>query len=145
MDWQGQRMKYCLWILLAVGIQVQAAITFIDAILENTTINGQMPNNGVNYIDNGTNDDGQNGLWGLRFREGVNGDYLWNCDKINDEKTDPLITTVTIDGPAGDYAIYGFFLNSQQGNNHWDCAFSIDGGNSIPAVYQRQFNARGNL
>ena len=123
-------MKYYLWILVLTAVQAYAAITYVDATLENTTINGQAPQKNINYIDNGTNDDGLNGLWGLRLREGVNGGYLWNCDKTNDEQTVPLITNITIDGPAGDYAIYGFFLNSQQGNNHWDCAFSIDGGNS---------------
>ena len=121
--------KYTALLLLLV-MRAYAAVTYVDATLDNTTINGKKPQEGVTYIDDGMNDDDSNGLWGIRLREGVNGGFLWNCDKVNEEETEPLITSMEIEGEPGEYYIYGFFLNSRNGDNNWDCSFSIDGGKS---------------
>ena len=123
--------KTALLLILLLATITQASITYVDATFENTSVNGESLQKGINYIDNGTGDDDNNGLWGLRHRKGVNGGYLWNCDRSNDEETEPLITTMTIKGEPGEYSIYGFFMNSQKGKNNWDCAFSIDGGESF--------------
>ena len=108
---------------------IDGAIVFVDADLSNTTVNGESLDNGVNYVD-GSNSITDN-LWGTRPRSSVNGGFIWTTDaasgSIYAETTEPLVTTMTINGPAGQYRVFGMFYISQQGASEWDCAFSLDG------------------
>ena len=96
--------------------------------MTNTTVNGELLNNGVNYVY-GSNSIIDN-LWGTRERLSTNGGFIWTTDAASSstyaETTKPLITTMTIETP-GEYRIFGMFYISQQGTSDWDCAFSLDG------------------
>ncbi len=127
--------------------EIDSTIVFVDANVTNTTVNGAALQDGVNYADgsNSISDD----LWGIRDRSSVNGGYIWTTDapasSIYAETTEPLVTTMTIDGPAGEYRVFGLFYISQQGTSLWDCAFSLDGetyinyGNSNASQAQTMF------
>ena len=125
-------IKYLVLITVLVSVSY-AAITFVDADLDNTTINGELLNDGVNY-KYGSNSITDN-FWGTRSRASVNGGYIWTTDAPSDgvyaETTEPLVTTITIDAPAGEYRVFGMFYISMQGTGLWDCAFSLDGSNYI--------------
>jgi hypothetical protein len=96
-----------------------AGITYVDADLTNTTIDGAAPVEGTNYIAiSGT--DPLNDLWGYRTRPNTNGGFVWACDAGGDEDTAPLITTITI-ASAGTYDLYGHFY----GYGNWDSSFSV--------------------
>ena len=122
-------VKYYVLMAALLMSVAPAAITFVDADLTNTTVNGTALNDGVNYAD-GSNSITDN-LWGTRSRSSVNGGYIWTTDAPADgtylEATEPLVTTMTVAAQAGQYRIFGLFYISQQGTSLWDCTFSLDG------------------
>lgn len=109
--------------------EIEGTIHFVDADVTNTTVDGEPLVNGTNYAD-GSNSITDN-LWGTRTRSSVNGGMIWTTDAASSgiyaENTELLVTTMTINGPAGDYRVFGMFYISQQGTSEWDCAFSMDG------------------
>jgi hypothetical protein len=119
-------MKKCILCVLAVLCisGVYGKITYIDANVTNTTLNGNALVEGINYIQHSTTDPA-NGLWGLRLRPNCNGGSVWETDtSASGEITEPLVTTITIPNP-GTYKIYGLFCISNQGTSRWDCSFSL--------------------
>jgi hypothetical protein len=119
----GYLLGCCLMVM-----NVNAGITYVDADLTNTTINGAAPVAGTNYIPTATTDL-NNGLWGYRTYAATNGGAVWSSDATNgDETTAPLITTITI-ANAGTYDLYGHFY----GYLYWDSGFSV--GSDGPYAY----------
>ena len=115
------------------------AITFIDAELNNTTINGQTPINGVNYSTNYS--DNEN-LWGWRTnRTDVNGSGVWTTDggdgngKADYEKTEPLKIELTLP-QKGIYQLYAIIMNNRDGAGYWDVSARI-GDSGLFACYTK--------
>ena len=118
-------------------------IHFVDAGLDNTTINGMVPSEGVNYTtssDYGVEDDG---LW--HYRDvGYLGydDYLWEA--YSGESCEPLIVSMILPTP-GRYRIY--VLASLR--DIWDISVSVDGGstyrtgNSSNSWYKGSYSVDG--
>ena len=104
------------------------AITYVDAELGNTTVNGVPLAAEVNYS---TNYSASEGLWGWRTnRTDVNGAGIWVCDGGSDgsvadkEDTEPLKVNITLP-QSGIYDLYAVIMNNNSGSGHWDVAARI--------------------
>ncbi len=105
------------------------AITYIDAELGNTTINGEPLGLGVNYsLDYANVTDG---LWGWRTnRTDVNGAGVWVTDGGGDhgdldrESTAPLKIDIILPD-VGIYDLYAVIMNNESGDGYWDVAARI--------------------
>ncbi len=104
------------------------AITYIDAELGNTTVNGEALSKGVNYSTSYADIDN---LWGWRTnRTDVNGAGVWVSDGGSDgsvsdrENTEPLKINISLPQP-GIYKLYAIIMNNNSGSGHWDVAARI--------------------
>jgi hypothetical protein len=105
-------------------------ITFIDAELGNTTINGDPLVLGVNYSLDFTNV--TDNLWGWRTnRTDVNGAGVWVTDGGGDhaefdrEETAPLKIDITLPEAGILYDLYAVIMNNNTGAGYWDVAARI--------------------
>lgn len=125
-------MKRTLFAASMIGLTVisvaQAAITYVDAELHNTTLNGAPLQAGINYSMDFTAIDG---LWGWRTnRTDVNGNTVWETDGgsyggiLDAEDTAPLKIVITLPN-AGTYNLYAVIMNNNSGTGHWDVAARI--------------------
>ncbi len=111
-------------------------ITYIDAELGNTTIDGAAPSVGVNYS---TDYSTLEGLWGWRTnRTDVNGAGIWVTDggagagEFDREETPPLKIDVTLPEAGILYDLYAIIMNNNSGTGRWDVAARIgDSGDFI--------------
>ena len=126
------QIKSFLLLLGLLGLtavtNLSAAITYVDAELNNTTVNGMALVSGENYSTNYSEIDD---LWGWRTnRTDVNGSGVWVSDGGSDggvadrENTEPLKVSVTLTEP-GTYDLYVIIMNNNSGNGHWDVAARI--------------------
>ena len=104
-----------------------AKITYIDAELGNTTLEGATLVEGVNYS---TAYSALEGLWGWRTnRTDVNGDGIWVTDGgaiVGDsESTASLKIDITLPSAGVPYALYAVIMNNNSGDGDWDVATRI--------------------
>ncbi len=109
-------------VLLARSI-CSATIYYVDAGLDNTTINGAAPVEGINYTTS-TGPGYTDRLWHYRDKDYLaSNDFLW--ESAANESEVPLIVSVVLPIP-GTYIIYG--LSEIRTTINYDCAYSLDGG-----------------
>lgn len=104
------------------------AITYVDAELVNTTLNGDPLAAEVNYS---VNYSASEGLWGWRTnRTDVNGRGIWVTDGgavsgvVDSEETAPLKINITLPN-AGIYNLYAVIMNNNSGAGSWDIGTRI--------------------
>jgi len=89
-----------------------AALTYVDATLANTTLDGAAVVVGTNVTDNaGTS--GNDDLWS--YRDFANGGTVWeggNAENLLDSTDENLITTLTL--APGTYDLYAAFWNNPE-------------------------------
>ena len=124
---------------------VLGAITYIDAELGNTTINGNLPVAETNYSTNYS--DITDNLWGWRTnRTDVNGAGIWVTDggaaggEVDRESTAPLKINITLPN-AGLYNLYAIIMNNNSGTGHWDVAARI-GDSGVFTTYNKYSEER---
>ncbi len=106
-----------------------AKITYIDAELDNTTINGDAPVHLVNCTittDRSSSDD----FWAFRTdRSDMTGEGIWVTDGgsiVGDyEDTAPLKVDVTLPVAGVSYDLYAVIMNNSDGNGDWDVSTRI--------------------
>ena len=111
----------------------QAAITHIEAVVENTTINGAPVvfgggGNATTSTGAGTSNDGK---WHLRTTANLGlENSFWETDTSGSagagtfETTEDLITTITLPGPVT-YRLYGHWFGSIVSGNYYDISFRV--------------------
>ena len=115
-------------VIVTTGLVNAGLITYVDADLTNTTIDGEPLEVGVNYTSPTGN--GTNGLWQYRTVWGTtfNGDGVWQTDQANStadaEDTAPLKVDFTLPD-AGLYDLYVLFFNNNSNDGAWDIAVRI--------------------
>ncbi len=126
-----QMRKTVLVICLMGSLMINGlwgAITYIDAELGNTTVDGEALAAGVNYS---TSYSTLEGLWGWRTnRTDVNGGGIWVTDggagsgEVDREETAPLKIDITLP-ETGVYDLYAVIMNNNGGSGHWDVGARI--------------------
>lgn len=125
-------MRKMLFSLCVMGhlmtSSVLGAITYVDAELGNTTINGEPLAGEVNYSINYS---AIEGLWGWRTnRTDVNGAGIWVTDgggdhgELDRESTAPLKIDIILPD-VGIYDLYAVIMNNESGNGYWDVAARV--------------------
>ena len=106
-----------------------AKITYIDAELANTIIDGAAPEHLVNctITDDRASDDG---YWAFRTdRSDMTGEGIWVTDGgsyVGDyENTSPLQVDITLPLAGISYDLYAVIMNNNSGNGDWDVSARI--------------------
>lgn len=129
-----KRMRKMLCAVCVAGCVLMGsaagAITYVDAELDNTTIDGAALVLGDNYTitpDHSLID----GLWGFRTnRSDTAGEGIWVSDggaaagEVDRESTAALKVDVTLPD-AGIYDLYAVIMNNNTGTGYWDVATRI--------------------
>ncbi len=125
-------MRNTLILVCAMGCLMMSSalgtITYVDAELVNTTINGHPLEAELNYS---TSYSTIEGLWGWRTnRTDVNGAGIWVTDggavsgEVDLENTAPLKIDIVLPD-VGVYNLYAVIMNNNSGAGHWDIAARI--------------------
>lgn len=107
----------------------QGKITYIDAELNNTTVNGNALVLNTNYS---TSHSTLEGLWGWRTnRTDTAGDGIWVTDGgaaagvYDRESTEPLKVDITLPLANVSYDLYAIIMNNKTGAGFWDVSTRI--------------------
>jgi hypothetical protein len=121
------RSSQALYFLLGslAACSVRAAITYVDATTQNTTLQGGAPLvAGSNYTT-----DAADGLidnqWHLKTGVGNGTNGVWTADEFNSGGEDvvPLVTTITFEG--GGYRLFAYIWDSETPGDDWDARVRV--------------------
>ncbi|MGZ0709659.1 PEP-CTERM sorting domain-containing protein [Coraliomargarita sp. W4R53] len=125
-------------VLLAASITAsQAAVTYVDATISNTTLNGAPLVLNTNYTSSSGQGSVNDDQWHLRTSLATNGADAWTINATaSATKEDPLslITTFTLPGP-GQYEIFGYFWIGGNGTGDWETEFELGNAAGTATTY----------
>ncbi|MGZ0654919.1 PEP-CTERM sorting domain-containing protein [Coraliomargarita sp. W4R72] len=124
-------------VLLAGSITAsQAAVTYIDATISNTTLNGASLVLGDNYTSSTNGGNESDNLWHLRTNLDTNGADAWTTNATTGVKENPdqLVTSFTLP-EAGQYEIFGYFWIGGEGTNAWETEFELGNAAGTAVTY----------
>ncbi len=130
-------IKKLLFILLLAAFTSSAfaAITYVDAELTNTKIDGMAPSSAT-YSTGSTGTDGK---WRWRTMAPQNGEGIWESDAANvsgDAETTPDISVDVVLPSPGVYDLYVLCMNNATNTGYWDIACRI-GASGDFAIYNK--------